>query len=472
MINMVATLENTRIRFWGGLRTIGGTIVTVDYKDSRVIFDFGLIFNPGANVFDEYIKTRNSRIVHDYVKLGLVPSIDGIYQEEDIKDIEGLIPAGKDSRQTGVIISHLHLDHMGGMGMLSPEIPVYMTKDSIDLYHALEVIGEGVPGHKLDFNACHYGETFQIGEIRITPICIDHDVLGACAFHIQTPDGALLYTGDFRLHGKNPERIEAAINKAKELEFDVLIMEGTTLRSIEENKDPLIADSTLPENLVTETGIVQEMATILNSTSGLGLFNIYHRNIDRLEGIVKVGSESHRTVVFEPETAFLVDQFLDEADFSIYLSAKTKAEQANGTLPSWKKELLARFKTVDSAVINEKPASFFLQNSYENSLELLDLNIKNGAYLHSNGMPLGDYDPAYHNLMKFLKLIDLERYYVGTGGHAIPSHLKYVLETLNPKTLIPLHSFSPERLVPDHGRQLMPEYGVTYVLKENNIQKA
>ena len=39
---MAKDLHHTNIRFWGGLKTIGGTVVSVEYKNSRVIFDFGL----------------------------------------------------------------------------------------------------------------------------------------------------------------------------------------------------------------------------------------------------------------------------------------------------------------------------------------------------------------------------------------------------------------------------------------------
>ncbi|WP_191126303.1 hypothetical protein [Cerasibacillus terrae] len=48
-------------------------------------------------------------------------------------------------------------------------------------------------------------------------------------------------------------------------------------------------------------------------------------------------------------------------------------------------------------------------------------------------------------------------------------HLKYVLEKINPDTFIPMHSFHPERLVPDHARLVLPEYGVTYMIKNGHV---
>ncbi|MEH7252100.1 MBL fold metallo-hydrolase, partial [Neobacillus niacini] len=57
----------------------------------------------------------------------------------------------------------------------------------------------------------------------------------------------------------------------------------------------------------------------------------------------------------------------------------------------------------------------------------------------------------------------------GAGGHAIPSHLKYIVDRIDPKILIPLHSFNPERLKPKSGIQLLVDYGVDYVLKDHQI---
>ena len=42
-----------------------------------------------------------------------------------------------------VLISHMHIDHMGGLGMLSEDADVYMTEESLLLYRGL-VKADGV----------------------------------------------------------------------------------------------------------------------------------------------------------------------------------------------------------------------------------------------------------------------------------------------------------------------------------------
>ena len=466
---MAKDLHHTNIRFWGGLKTIGGTVVSVEYKNSRVIFDFGLTYDPATNIFDGQIKRRSHGMVRDNLRLNLMPPIDGLYTAESLGSYQqDLIPAEDYGQETAVIISHLHLDHIGAMGLIAPSIPVYVTKESHELYQALEVIGEGVPGNR-DYQSCDYGVSFSIGEINITPIQVDHDILGACAYHIQTPDGVILYTGDLRMHGKHPEQIDHFINEVNRLGLDALIMEGTTLGSVEEMREAIIGNHLIPEGMTTEENIPEKMSDRLKETKGLGIFNVYHRNIDRLTGIIKAAQDSSRKAVFEPESAYLLNKLTDEHDFLIYKSIETIFEEQAGTLPEWKLNLFNKHDTIRAEMINNNPGEYYLQNTYENVLELFDLNVREGIYIHSNGVPLGDFDPAFENLKKILTKLKVDYAYIGAGGHAIPSHLKYIVDCIDPKILIPLHSFNPERLKPKSGIQLLADYGVDYVLKDHQI---
>ena len=405
-VSGMTTFEHTNIRFWGGLRTIGGTIVTVEYKDSRVVFDFGLKYDPSTNFFDGQLKLRTTNIVQDYLRLGMIPKIDGLYSERDLAGNEGVVPAEKDqSRNSRHHFAYPSRSYWCHGNNCSSNYLCTLPSDSLKLYHALDTVGEGVPGNR-EYQSCEYEQSFNVGEIKVTPIQLDHDVLGACAFHIETPEGAIFYTGDLRLHGKYPERTEQMIQKAKELGFDVLIMEGTTLNSVEVHRDPLVPSKEMPENFITETMMAGKMTDILQEANGIGIFNTYNRNLDRLEGILEAGKNSQRTVVFEPETAYLAASFIADSEFAIYLSSETKEEIKNGSLLEWKKELFERYETLDAAQINENPSSYFVQNSYANSMELFDLHVENGVYIHTNGVPLGDFDPAYQNLKNFLKRIN------------------------------------------------------------------
>ncbi|WP_339212544.1 MBL fold metallo-hydrolase [Ornithinibacillus sp. FSL M8-0202] len=462
-------MNKTTLTFYGGLRSIGGTIVSLQYGSDRVIFDFGLVYSPQTNILDGQIQVRESAMTRDYLTLELIPKIDGIYHEASLPIGSSLIPANHYQGNTAILISHLHLDHIGGMGFIDPSIPVFMSKESHDLYQTLELIGERVNGDRI-YESCEYDKPFFVGEIKITPLQVDHDIPGACGFHIETPDGAVVYTGDLRLHGNHPERVESFITKAKTLGFDVVIIEGTTLRSEEElPEELLVANRDIPAELITEPKVPKVMAELLHDKQGIGIFNIYHRNIDRIAGLLQAGQLLNRKVVFEIGTAQLAANLLNKASFYIYESESLRLLRENNQLQDWQIKLFNTYPSLSAQVINESPHEYLLQNSYDQALELFDLNTEKGLYFHSDGVPLGDYDPAFHNLKRILDHLGLAKVAVGTGGHALPQHLQYIVEELDPNVLIPLHSFHPERLTPKRGIQLLPQYGKTYILQNGAL---
>ena len=435
--------SHTYLKFWAGLTTIGGTVISIEQGEYRLILDFGFNYNPGSIFSDKQVRLRPAHLVHDYLRLGIIPAIPGVYRQSELLTNEDLLPAEESPWRTIVLISHLHLDHMGAMGLVSPTIPVFLTEESLELYRALDEIGEGVAGGR-GYSACRFDAPLTHGPFVVTPLRVDHDVSGACSFHIRTPHGGLLYTGDFRLYGTTPPVASRWLEKAQALGVDVLISEGTTLRTPAEGENMEIAgDGTMPDTLTTEDLLPEKLHSLLRDTK-LAVFNIYHRNLRRLAMMLDAGRDTGRTVILEPETAYLARTLLARGDFLVTTE-------------------------VCVSLVKENPAQYFLQNSYCNCLALLDYAGLGGSYLHSNGTPLGEFDPAYARLRALIDQCGFEFHYVGATGHAIPGHLQYVVDTLAPKVLVPLHSFCPERLTATKGQRILPERGTVYRLDDGFV---
>jgi ribonuclease J len=458
---------NTKIRFWSGLKTIGGTIVSVQHENSRIIFDFGLSYNP-AEEFSSIVKIRYHALVEDYINLNKIPPIDGIYSKDALGNLNNIIPSEEDERNTAVIISHIHLDHIGAMGLISPDIPVYLTEESLKLYENLKEIGEGVFGER-NYNSITYEEVLKIGDIKVTAVLLDHDVLGACGFFIETPDVKIVYSGDLRLHGKHPELTMNFISKANKFEPNVLMMEGTMINGEKESKDTKPSPELTGIN--TEQQVKELFINKFEKSKGLVLINASERNLERIADIIDAAKIADRKIVLEPETAYLILKIINNNDFIIYKSEELETGLLYETAQSWMGAFIESHETIGYREINLNPEKYVLQNSFRNLMEVMDLNLKKSVYIHSNAVPLGAYDPDYLKLQEFLRRLKIDYEYIGTPGHAFHSHLKYIIDEIQPEILVPLHSFYPEKLYPESKIQFLPKYDMEYIVKDKKMIK-
>ncbi|UOE94459.1 MBL fold metallo-hydrolase [Alkalihalobacillus sp. LMS39] len=450
----------TTIQFWGGLKTIGGNIATIEYGKDRVVFDFGLVYDPATHVLDHHIKLREYTRIVDSIKLGLIPAMPGIYAKEELeKDKVGNIqhiPPATDEQNTAVFLSHLHLDHIGAMGWIAPTIPVYLSEHSLQLYRTLAEIGEGVDGNR-EYEPCFYKKPVEVGNITVTPLQVDHDVYGATSYHIKTPDGTLLYSGDIRMHGQHPEWNKQWIEDARKLGVDVLLIEGTTLHPTmdeQKNSEERLSERELPA-YVNRMGV---------KCKGVMVINFYHRNVDRIQNFYEAATALGRTLVLEPKTAYIASRHLPDIEFQIFEQERVEVKKE-----SWEIGLCEDYEVITACEINKEPDKFMLENSYPYILDLLDIQLDSAYYIHANGIPLGSFDPAYYNLLRFLERYGVEFHSLNISGHAYPEDLVSVVEQLKPNYMIPWHSYHPELLSVNEIKTILPRYGVCYELDNHML---
>jgi ribonuclease J len=201
------------------------------------------------------------------------------------------------------------------------------------------------------------------------------------------------------------------------------------------------------------------------------VINFYQREVDDAQKYMEWAEKLNRIPVFEPDCAWIMHKFYKMAP-NIFIPDSTRYPMDPTHQPAWFKELLAEATIVTRNQIALNPPGYLLQNSYHHILELYDLPTEDGVYLHLDGIPHGEFDPAYSNLLRivqstgFIYLTFFRRNYF---GHGYPPQVKYFVDQVNPKVLIPCHSFNPERLLPNHGEQLLPIEGKTYILANGKL---
>ena len=206
---VVHTLErNVRIEVWGGYNTIGGNCVIVRDRDEVIILDQGINFT----------------VLRKYYGGSIQPEI-----VEDLREVGALPPKTIYEGVSEVYISHLHLDHLGSLAIpFEYDVEVYVPSRNV-----LEKL----------FNFWYWSwkelllpATFDLSDLKDVPtskkiksILVSHSAYPSYSFLIETSEGVILYTGDFRINSpigmvSTLENYQKALGVG---EVDVLIIEGT-----------------------------------------------------------------------------------------------------------------------------------------------------------------------------------------------------------------------------------------------------
>lgn len=421
----------------GGVNVIGGTKFHLTSGKDEIIFDFGATYEPGKGRFDHSLMVRPGRETDDYRATKMIPDLPYLYTYTP-------------ERHLAVFISHFHLDHVGMLHYLDPSVPVYMSKPSYELLEQLDTIGEGIGEHS-DIRLFTYGKWIEFGNLQILPLPVEHDIPGSTGFYINTPDGSIAYTGDYRGHGLNPELTSAFFAKLGELSTHILLSEGT--RSGEDPHLQILAEGDVG-------GVINRAIRPHNHV----FFTVYNRNINRITTFGEAAHASGRQLVLTPATHHLFRTLAPQAYASTQPSVLVTQKHIVHGLPTWIADLEASRVTIRD--IAQSPAQFLTELPYENLAELIDLRPVTGSiFIHSDGTPLGVFDPAFNNLKQWLQEFGLELIFARSSGHASPAYLSQCINLANPDILYPIHTANIAAMpAPPNGILAIPKLYQKYYL--------
>jgi len=363
----------------------------VEHADDRCLFDFGREHAPGRVPFSLGLRPRPGRELADLIEVGEAPPLPGVYANDPW-----------DGR-TNVFISHMHLDHTGLVGFLGPEVPLYYPD-------AMEPVREGASSSgylrwRLPAGSrVADGKTIEIGKIAVRFVAVDHDVPGASGFLITTPEATVAFTGDHRWHGLHPELTARFAEEVRGA--DLLIQEGVSLGSLP--PDP-------PRPQLSEADAVAELQRTAAETRGLMIVNCYGMNRERVAGLAEGCAAAGRTLLMEPQMAAMAGW--------------------PGVIGSLEP-------------VRDRPRDYCLQLGFESLPLLIDLRPPPmSVYLHSDGAPMGAFDPAQSVLEAWIARFGLEYRVVSSSGHSRPADIVRMVSTVKPGVVLPVHSRAPEALV-------------------------
>jgi len=184
----------------------------------------------------------------------------------------------------GILLSHAHADHCGLLATLPAEWPVYCGKATERLLHLAAVMR----GKTLAQACVHWenGTTTTIGPFTVTPRLIDHSAFDAYALYIEVEGRTIVYSGDFRAHGRKAKLTESIMRNPPK-RVDALIMEGTNLS----------ATDSPPKPTPTEAELENQFVRLFRECQGRVFVSWTSTNIDRTVTLFRACKRSGRVLV-------------------------------------------------------------------------------------------------------------------------------------------------------------------------------
>jgi len=127
----------TSYTFYGGAGEIGGNKILLEDKNAKVYLDFGQSFNFGSDFFYEYLEPRSVNGLECFFEFDLIPKVKRLYNSGSLRFTD-LTYEKPDV--DAVFITHHHSDHVGHLGFLDEDIPLFMghgTQKIIETYSEL-----------------------------------------------------------------------------------------------------------------------------------------------------------------------------------------------------------------------------------------------------------------------------------------------------------------------------------------------
>jgi ribonuclease J len=124
---------------YDGAMGIGGNKIYLEENGKGVFLDFGKNFGKYGIFYEEFLKNRDTRGIHDLMYLDLLPKLN-IYRPD-------LIPVDLSMSQypalnvAAVLLSHAHMDYCGNIGMLRQDIPIVASPESIVIMKGMQDSG-------------------------------------------------------------------------------------------------------------------------------------------------------------------------------------------------------------------------------------------------------------------------------------------------------------------------------------------
>lgn len=394
------------VRIHRGCDEIGGSCVEVEFRGSRLIIDVG---RPLSAERDEFVP---------------LPAVPGL--------------GSGDPSIAAILLSHGHQDHWGLIDQVHPSIPVYIGKRAADILRAAGFWGAGIDLRERGYFSDRV--PMSIGEFTVTPYLVDHSGFDAYALVIEAGGQRLMYSGDFRGHGRKQAVFERLLADPP-VNIDTLLLEGTHVGQPSDG-----------HGLASENDVEDSLSVLARATDGAVVTLTSAQNIDRVVTCYRAALRSGRELVMDLYTAEVAAA-----------TGLATIPQPGKTWPRVRVYLphRQRMRVVKSGEfartenvrpfriypeeIKANPAGYLFAGAFQGEVQRM---LHRQVITNQSCVVWSLWDGylaerSGQRLIEQLKAARVPLAQLHTSGHASPTDLKRFVDAIKPRTVVPIHTEKP-----------------------------
>jgi ribonuclease J len=427
--------ETTRIIFLGGVGEIGRNMTLVEHAGRILVLDVGLMF-PSEQMLGVDLVLPDFQYLRD-----------------------------RADRVAGILLTHGHDDHIGGLPYLLREIkvPVYGAKLTLGILRP-KLEEHGVL-ESADLNEISAPGRLTLGPFQLRLFNMAHSIPDAFATLVTTPAGNFLYTSDFKL---DPDPVGGratdlhGLGEAAAAGIDLLMSDSTN------------ADH--PGHTPSERTVGEPIAEAIRDSEGRVIVACFASNIHRIQQIADAADRSGRVV------SFLGRSMVNNVEVAREMGYLKIPDELIVSISEIEEHPPERVVVISTGSQGEPLSALSLMASRDHKW----IDLTRGDTVVLSATPVPGNESAVRRVIDSLYRIGVRVVAppaspVHVSGHAAAGDLRLLIDLIKPKWFVPVHGeyrhlaihaeIAREGGIPE-DRTIVPERGEVLELGDGAVRRA
>uniref|UniRef100_A0A7V4LDR5 Ribonuclease J n=1 Tax=Desulfobacca acetoxidans TaxID=60893 RepID=A0A7V4LDR5_9BACT len=381
------------LTFLGGLGEIGLNSLALETPEALVLVDAGLMF------------PEDHMLGIDIV----IPDFTYVLERRH--------------KALALILTHGHEDHLGAVPFLLRDLPLPIYGTPFTLALLREKLREHGLLEEADLREIRPRQTLALGPFTFEFIAVAHSIVDGVGFAVQTPEGVLVHSGDFKVD-QTP-----MVGPATDLNRFAAWGEAGVLAFLSDSTNAERPGYTLSERQIGLT-----LEELLREAPGRVIIAVFASHIQRVQQIVHLAARLGRKVLFNGKSMVVNTRLARELG---YLKVPPEVEMQVGDLARLPPEKTIIVTTGSQGEPLSALARIALEAHKHIHIQAGDLVILSSKFIPGNERAI---TTVINNLCRLGAEVVYEQVAdIHVSGHACREELKLLLHLTRPRYFIPIH---------------------------------